>query len=155
MILMDEQPKKTEHMRQVLARSATNLEGFIVTGAILFGSIARGAQTKDSDADLLAVAERLHPRRNQRSGQIAQIKSMFPKIPLDILLLTREEVISNFRNHNPLFLDIAEEGSVILDKDDFLKDLISEAKTYVRARGIRRFGDGWIFPVRKGVAVPL
>jgi HEPN domain-containing protein len=64
-------------------------------------------------------------------------------------------VISNFRNHNPLFLDIAEEGSVILDKGDFLKDLISETKTYVRARGIRRFGDGWIFPVRKGVAVPL
>jgi hypothetical protein len=35
---------------------------------------------------------------------------MFPKIPLDVLLLTQEEVVSNFRNHNPLFLDIAEEG---------------------------------------------
>jgi len=155
MILMDEPQKMTEHMRQVLAQSAGNLKGFVVTGAILFGSVARGTQTKDSDADLLAVAEGLHPRRNRRGGQIAQIKTMFPKIPLDILLLTREEVISNFRNHNPLFLDIAEEGSIILDKDDFLKDLISEAKTYVRARGIRRFGDGWIFPVRKGTAVPL
>lgn len=134
---------------------AANLEGFIITGAILFGSTARGTQTKDSDADLLVVAEGLPPRRNRRGGQVARIKNLFPKIPLDVLLLTKEEVISNFRNHNPLFLDIVEEGIVILDKDNILKDLISEAKNYVRARGIRRFGDGWIFPVKKGVAVPL
>ena len=145
----------TEHIRQVLAQSAASLKGFTITGAIVFGSVARGVQSKDSDADLLAVAESLHPRRNRRGGQIAQVKSMFPKIPLDVLLLTQEEVFSNFRNHNPLFLDIAEEGIIILDKDDFLKDLISEAKTYIRTRGIKRFGDGWVFPVKKGVAVPL
>ena len=145
----------TEHIRQVLAQSAVGLKGFAITGASLFGSVARGTQIKDSDMDLLAVAEGLHPKRNRRGGQIAQIKCMFPKIPLDILLLTQEEVVSNFRNHNPLFLDIAEEGIVILDKDDFLKDLIAEVKAYVRARGIRRFGDGWVFPVKKGLAVPL
>jgi predicted nucleotidyltransferase len=145
----------TEHIRQVLAQSVAGLKGFTITGAIVFGSVARGAQSKDSDADLLAVAESLHPKRNRRGGQIAQIKSMFPKIPLDVLLLTQEEVVSNFRNHNPLFLDIAEDGIIILDKDDFLKDLISEAKTYIRTRGIKRFGDGWVFPVKKGVAVPL
>ena len=145
----------TEHIRQVLSQSAAGLKGFTITGAIVFGSVARGVQSKDSDADLLAVAESLHPKRNRRGGQIAQIKSMFPKIPLDVLLLTQEEVFSNFRNHNPLFLDIAEEGIIILDKDDFLKDLISEAKTYIRTRGIKRFGDGWVFPVKKGVAVPL
>jgi HEPN domain-containing protein/predicted nucleotidyltransferase len=145
----------TEHIRQVLSQSAAGLKGFTITGAIVFGSVARGVQSKDSDADLLAVAESLHPKRNRRGGQIAQIKSMFPKIPLDVLLLTQEEVVSNFRNHNPLFLDIAEDGIIILDKDDFLKDLISEAKTYIRTRGIKRFGDGWVFPVKKGVAVPL
>jgi uncharacterized protein len=145
----------TEHIRQVLAQSAAGLKGFAITGAIVFGSVARGVQSQDSDADLLAVAESLHPKRNRRGGQIAQIKSLFPKIPLDVLLLTQEEVVSNFRNHNPLFLDIAEEGIIILDKDDFLKDLISEVKTYIRTRGIKRFGDGWVLPVKKGVAVPL
>jgi len=142
-------------MREVLAQSAAHLEGFTVTGAILFGSIARGTQTKDSDADLLVVAEGVHPRRNRRGDQISQIKSLFPKVPLDVLLFTREEVVSNFKNHNPLFLDIGEEGIIILDQGDFLKDLILETKTDIQARGIRRFGDGWIFPVRKGVAVPL
>ncbi len=152
---MADTQRMTEHIKQVLTQSAAGFKGFVITGTILFGSVARGVQSKDSDADLLAVAEGLHPRRNRRGGQIAQIKNMFPKIPLDVLLLTQEEVISNFRNHNPLFLDIADEGIIILDKDDFLRGLISEAKTYIRVRGIRRFGDGWLFPVKKGVAVPL
>jgi len=49
-----------------------------------------------------------------------EIRTTFKKVslPLDILLLTPEEVISNFKNHNPLFLDIAEEGIIILDKND-------------------------------------
>ena len=144
-----------EHIRQTLVRSGDRLEGFAITAAVLFGSVARETQTKDSDADLLVVAEGLNARRNRRGGQIAQIKSLFPKIPLDILLLTREEVISNFRNHNPLFLDIALEGLILLDPEDFLSGLMSETKTYIRAKGIRKFGDGWAFPVRKGVAVAL
>jgi predicted nucleotidyltransferase len=155
MIIVDESQKINEHMRQVLTQSVAHLEGFTITGAILFGSTARGTQTKDSDADLLVVAEGLHPRRNRRGDQISQIKSLFPKVPLDVMLFTRDEVISIFKNHNPLFLDIGEEGIVILDRGDFLIDLILETKAYVQTRGIRRFGDGWAFPVRKGVAVPL
>ncbi len=73
-------------------------------------------------------------------------------LPLDILLPTPAEVDSNFRNHNPLFLDIAEDGILILDKDDFLRGLISETREYIRQKGIERFGDGWIFPVRKVVS---
>ncbi len=144
-----------EQIRRVLSHSTASLEGFGITAAVLFGSIARGSQAKDSDADLLAVAEGLPPKVTRRAGHIAQIKSLFPGMPMDILLLTQAEVVSNFKNHNPLFLDIAQEGIIILDKNDFIKDLISDSKTYIRARGIRRFGDGWVFPVKKGVAVPL
>ena len=145
----------TDHIRQTLVLSGNRLEGFAIRAAVLFGSVARETQTKDSDADLLVVAEGLNARRNRRGSQVAQIKSLFPKIPLDILLLTREEVISNFRNHNPLFLDIALEGLILLDPQDFLSGLMSETKTYIRTKGIRKFGDGWAFPVRKGVAVLL
>lgn len=144
-----------EHIRQTLVRSGNRLEGFAIRAVALFGSVARETETKDSDADLLVMAEGLHARINRRGNQVAQIKSLFPKVPLDILLLTREEVISNFRNHNPLFLDIAVEGQILLDPDDFLSGLMSETKTYIRTKGIRKFGDGWAFPVRRGVAMPL
>ena len=151
---MTDTQEMTEQLRQVLAQSAAGLKDFAITGAILFGSVARGVQSKDSDADLLAVAESLHPKRNRRGGPVAQIKGLFPKFPLDILLLTPEEAISNFRNHNPLFLDIAVEGLLLLDPEAFLSGLISETKTYIRTKGIKRFGDGWVFPGKKG-AVPL
>ena len=152
---MDDKQGITGHARLVLSQAAGSFEGFSVSGAVLFGSVARETQTKGSDADLLVVAEGLPARRNRRGAQVVQIKSLFPKIPLDILLLTREEVVSNFRNHNPLFLDIAVEGLVLLDPEDFLSGLMAETKNYIRTKGIKRFGDGWAFPVRKGVAVPL
>jgi len=152
---MDDKRGIAEHIRSVLSQAAGTFEDFAVTGAVLFGSAARETQTKGSDTDLLLVAEGLHPKRNRRGAQVAQIKSLFPKIPLDILLLTHEEVISNFRNHNPLFLDIAVEGLVLLDSNAFLNELTSEARNYIRTKEIRRLGDGWAFPVRKGVAVPL
>jgi predicted nucleotidyltransferase len=155
MVSMNDKKKIAEHLKLVLSQAARTIESFSVTGAVLFGSVGRGTQTKDSDADLLVVAEGLNARRNRRGSQIAQIKSLFPKIPLDILLLTREEVISNFKNHNPLFLDIALEGLILLDPEDFLSRLMVETKTYIRTKRIRRFGDGWAFPVRRGVAVPL
>jgi HEPN domain-containing protein len=74
---------------------------------------------------------------------------------LDILLLTTKECLSNFRNHNPLFLDIACEGIVLLDEDDFLKSLIEETRAYISERKLRKLEDGWEFPVTDRVPVYL
>jgi len=126
-----------------------------VRGALLFGSWVRGEQSPDSDIDLLVVAENINPKRHRRGEEIAQIKRYLPGLPLDILLLTKDEVVSNFINHNPLFLDIAEDGIIIFDDGNFLHDLVAETRDYVRKRKIRRFGDGWIFPVEKGRATFL
>ncbi len=38
-----------------------------------------------------------------------------PDFAVDILLLTPDEAHHNFLNHNPLFLDIAEEGIILFD----------------------------------------
>jgi len=93
---------------------------FRVIGAVLFGSRARGSETPLSDVDILVVAEGINPKFHRRSHEIAQIKRYFPEISLDILLFTPEEVISNFKNHNPLFLDITVEGIILIDRDNFI-----------------------------------
>lgn len=128
---------------------------FDIVAALLFGSWAKGSEAPDSDIDLLIVADGINTKRHRRGIEIAYIKHCLPGLSLDILLLTMEEALSNFRNHNPLFLDIAEEGIIILDKDNLLKDLLLEIREYIRQRGIKRFGDGWIFPVEKGVPTYL
>jgi HEPN domain-containing protein len=74
---------------------------------------------------------------------------------LDVLLLTPEEAQANFVNHNPLFLDMAEDGVVLLDRAGTLAEAIQETRHYVRERGIARIRQGWRFPVEQGVATFL
>jgi HEPN domain-containing protein len=83
------------------------------------------------------------------------LKRSLPGKPLDLLLLSPKEVISNFTNHNPLFLDIAEDGIIIKDKENFLSDLIKKTREYIQVKGIKRIKNGWQFPVVYRAATPL
>lgn len=114
----------------------------------LYGSWARGVQSPDSDLDLLIISDEVDPKRHRRGREIAAIKGWLSVgHPLDILLLTSEECISNFKNHNPLFLDIAYEGIILLDEANFLERLMEETRAYVVERRIEKLKDGWRFPV--------
>ncbi|MBI4972451.1 MAG: HEPN domain-containing protein [Candidatus Omnitrophica bacterium] len=119
-----------------------------IISAVIYGSLAKGTQTADSDIDILLVSDEVDPRKNKRGKDVARIKeSLSIGIPLDILLLTPAETASNFKNHNPLFLDIAVEGTILIDSDDFLQNLIEETKRYIRQRKLEKLADGWRFPV--------
>jgi predicted nucleotidyltransferase len=128
---------------------------FRLIAAILFGSRVKNKQTQESDLDLLIVADGVNQKFHRRGEQIALIKKNLPPLSFDILLCTESEVLSNFRNHNPLFLDIAEEGKLLFDKAGFLENLIRETKAYIRKRGIKKLEDGWAFPVRPGIPTLL
>jgi len=128
---------------------------FTVFGALLFGSRSRGISTEESDIDLLVVAEGINPKVHRRSEEIYLIKKALPSLPLDILLFTPDEVRNNFENHNPLFLDIAEDGAVLLDHAHFLRDIIISTRDYVKVKGIVRLSDGWRFPVKEHTATYL
>jgi HEPN domain-containing protein/predicted nucleotidyltransferase len=127
-----------------------------VRSAAIYGSWAKGTQKEDSDIDILMISDEVNPRKQRRGREIATIKEQLSVyVPLDILLLTTKECLSNFRNHNPLFLDIACEGIVLLDEDDFLKSLIEETRAYISERKLRKLEDGWEFPVTDRVPVYL
>jgi predicted nucleotidyltransferase len=128
---------------------------FDVLAAVLFGSRAQGSEEPSSDTDLLVVAEGICDRRHKRTEEILLIKESLPVSGADILLLTPEEARSNFENHNPLFLDIAEEGILLLDETGSIRQLIGETRRYIRKRGIRRYRGGWMFPVEQGKSTPL
>src|SRR3972149_7342452 len=123
---------------------------FSVIAMVAFGSRVKENYTEDSDMDLLVVASGIPPKRHRRGEEIVSLKKLLPLMPLDILLLTKEETLSNFINHNPLFLDIATEGIILLDTDEFLVNIIEETRNYLRNSKIRKVEDGWIFPVKAG-----
>lgn len=128
---------------------------FEVVGVVAFGSRAKGKETIQSDFDLLVIAEGIHPQLHRRKAEIFHVKHCLTPLPFDILLFTPREAISNFENHNPLFLDIAEDGIILLDRNNILKALIDNTKKYIKERGIRRLEGGWEFPVKQGVATYL
>jgi len=128
---------------------------FKINAIVAFGSQVKGLASLFSDLDLLVVAEGINPKRQRRGEEILEIKKARPALFLDLLLLTKSETVSNFENHNPLFLDIAEEGVVIFDEDNFVGNLMAETREYVRQKGIKKLKDGWAFPVQKGRATYL
>ena len=128
--------------------SRLNSLPFKINAAILYGSFARGTATPDSDIDILFVSDEVNPRKHRRGKEIARIKERLSLgHPMDILLLTGKECISNFRNHNPIFLDIAWEGVVLFDENNFIKTLIDATRSYISEKNIKKLGDGWLFPV--------
>jgi len=121
---------------------------FLIISAVLYGSWAKGTLTEESDIDILLISNEIHSKKHKRGKEIAQIKEWLSLgRPLDILLLTPDECVSNFRNHNPLFLDIACEGIILIDKEDFLKNLTEETRAYILQKKIEKLADGWRFPV--------
>jgi len=145
----------TEIIASIKNAIETNRCPFPIWGVVLFGSHAKGDPTRDSDIDLLVVAENIEPKLHRRKKEIIAIKHLLPVKSLDLLLLTPTEVISNFSNHNPLFLDIVEDGIIIIDKDNFLSDLFKKTGDYIKDRGIKRIQGGWKFPVAYRAATPL
>lgn len=152
--IMKGEPLAEDIQRALLTKGKESVP-FDIVAALLFGSWAQGTETPNSDIDLLVVANGINRKRHRRGAEIAHIKHCLPGLPLDILLLTEEGVLSNFRNHNPLFLDIAEKAIIILDKENLLQNLILELRHYIKQKGIKRFGDGWMFPAEKGVLTYL
>lgn len=121
---------------------------FNIKAAVLYGSWARGTQKEDSDIDILMVSDDVNTRKHKRGKELSFIKGWLAfEYPLDILLLNTRECTSNFRNHNPLFLDITWEGLLLLDQEDFLKSLIDETKAYILSTRIKKVPDGWVFPL--------
>lgn len=139
-----------DSIKKVVTQDSREFIPFRVVAVLLYGSLSYGTARRDSDIDLLIVGEGIEPKRQRRGREIALIKRCLPGLPFDVLLLTRAEVVSNFKNHNPLFLDIAEDGIIIVDENSFLQDLIVETKDYLREKGIKRFGEGWVFPSEQG-----
>jgi len=137
-------------VRDIKKNIASRLDSipFKIRASILYGSFARGTSTPDSDIDILFVSDEVNLRKHRRGKDIARIKECLSSgHPIDILLLTGKECISNFRNHNPLFLDIAWEGMILFDENNFLETLIDETRSYISEKNIKKLSDGWLFPV--------
>jgi predicted nucleotidyltransferase len=79
---------------------------------VLFGSIARGSQTKKSDLDLMIIAK-TDKRFFERYEQFEEIHDIIDDRAVDMLIYTTEEL---FRiSHRPFIKQILSEGETIYE----------------------------------------
>jgi len=138
---------KIQDLCHEIRQRIKNLKEIEIIAIALFGSSAKLGEYVGSDVDLLVVADNISENLVQRIPNIVKIKKALNiGLPLDIFLVSRDECQSNFRNHNPLYLDIVFDAKIICDSG-FLEDLIKETKNYIDLNNIRCNNDSWIFPV--------
>jgi predicted nucleotidyltransferase len=103
---------------------------------VLFGSVARGQARPGSDIDVVVVAEglprRLADRRRPLLASWERVRSArgLPWIEWNLVVKSPEEA----RYHSPLYLDIVEDGILILDRGG----LVAAVLAAMRALGSRR-----------------
>ena len=107
---------------------------------VLFGSVARGEARDSSDIDLVVVAEGFP--RSLRERRLPLIEAWertraardLPFVTWNLITKSPEEA----RGHSPLYLDIVDDGILLLDRDGFFEKILSEMRERMRELGSRR-----------------
>ncbi|MBS3968007.1 MAG: nucleotidyltransferase domain-containing protein [Truepera sp.] len=123
----------------------------------LFGSAARGQLRKGSDIDFLVVlkeAYQTYPKRVKElmpllasireSEEYERLEGFALNLEPSFLISTVDEVM----RHPPLLIEIAQEGKILFDRDDFLKQELNKVrKAMVRLGSVRKetaHGHYWV-----------
>jgi len=125
----------------------------------LFGSVARGDFTRESDIDVLVVAENLQEDIGMRyrtlgklglgvraTGWAEQLRCLGYSTNISPVYLTPEEA----DRHPPVLLDIVEDGVIVFDENGFLAGVLSQIRERLRELGARRVrtAKGWYWVLK-------
>ena len=107
---------------------------------VLFGSVARGQGTERSDIDLLVIAAGFPRSLAERRRPLlaawshARARSALPAVDWNLVTKTPEEASS----HSPLYLDIVEDGILLVDRGAFFRTVLEGMRARMRELGSRR-----------------
>jgi hypothetical protein len=120
---------------------------------VLFGSVARRQARPTSDIDLVVVAEDLPRSLAERrrpllaSWERARAARGLSAIPWNLVVKSPAEA----RFHSPLYLDIVEDGVLVLDRGGLFTSVLAAMRARMRELGSRRvhLGDGsWYWDLK-------
>jgi predicted nucleotidyltransferase len=107
---------------------------------VLFGSVARGTARPTSDIDLVIVADGLPRSLADRrrplleSWERTRTSRGLPHVVWSLVMKSPGEA----QFHSPLYLDIVEDGILILDRDGFFEGVLARMRQRMRELGSRR-----------------
>ena len=131
-----------ETLRLLLQEFGENLLSVVV-----FGSIARGEETPESDIDLLVVSRSFSESLSDRMDQLVKILIQLEKTEqhkkmrrkgintwIQFHPLNPEEA----KLHRPIYLDMVEDSIIIYDKDKLIETTLTNLKRKLRELGAKR-----------------
>lgn len=102
---------------------------------VVFGSYARGEATEASDCDLYVIAEKLPKHPPDRSWFVrAPLVRRFDRA-ISVIADTPKEFESGFPS---LYLDLALDGILLYDTDDYLKNKLARIQELTSTAGLHR-----------------
>jgi len=123
----------------------------------VFGSVGRGTPRRDSDVDLLIVADPLPDGRVARAGEFRDVEAELGPLQLAMrragfaasispVFKTPEEI----RRGSPLLLDMTSDARCLYDRDDFFADSLERLRARLSALGARRIwrGNAWLWDLK-------
>ena len=116
-----------------------------LTSVVLFGSVARGEATPESDIDLLLVARQLPKGAFQRRTLLDPARE---SLLTDLEVLWAEDIYVDFsdmikteaeaQRFHLLYLDLTEEAVLLYDRDGFFAGVLERLRQQLAALGSRR-----------------
>ncbi len=125
---------------------------------VLYGSMARGEVTKDSDIDLLIISDNLPKERLRRQDLFMEmekesdeeVKKIYDKwgfYPyISPILKTKDDA----RILSPLYLDMVTDAKILYDKDDFFKNILEKLRLELKSLNARKIkvGKKWYWDLK-------
>jgi len=142
-------------LNALLAHFGDNLVSLVV-----YGSVARVSARRDSDIDLLIVANSLPRGRMERQNIFLKVeKNLEPEIndlwekgfhvDFSPIILSVEEA----QRIRPIYLDMVEDAVIIYDKDDFFKKVLDRLRRRLEELGAKRVwvGNRWYWILKPNI----
>ena len=144
-------------LAQRLAEVLHQAWGENLVSVVLYGSAARGAARRDSDIDVLVVAERLPERWHERLDLFRKAaEALEPErrklrgegywVDFSPLVWTREEA----RHTSRLYFDMTLEEGILFDREGFFAGVLARLRERLATLGAKRrqFGQKWYWDLK-------
>ncbi|MFQ6095245.1 MAG: nucleotidyltransferase domain-containing protein [Candidatus Bathyarchaeia archaeon] len=114
---------------------------------VVFGSVARGESTPESDIDLIVVCKSFPESLSERMEQLSRIliqldgteaSKRLRKKGINTWIQFHPLNLEEARMHRPIYLDTIEDGIIIFDRDGFIKRVLSSLGKRLGELGARR-----------------
>lgn len=123
-----------------------------LVSVVIYGSLATGRATSESDIDMLLIVEGLHKRKMKRIEEfIDNVEEKIEHIPhyISPIIKTPEEA----SHGSPLFLDMVYDSIILYDRDDFFKHILDKLRKRLKELGSKRVfkGSKWYWILKPDI----